>query len=59
MASCLDFAEEVTALQHVGSHLGVSVIITPKFYAELAGEGVEYSRGIANGMCVHTKAIDF
>jgi hypothetical protein len=28
------------------SHLvlvGVSVIITPKFHAELAGEGIEYS----------------
>jgi hypothetical protein len=31
MASCLDFAEEVTALQHVGNELGVSVLITPKF----------------------------
>ena len=50
MASCLDFAEEMTALQHVGKQLGVSVIITPKFHAELAGEGVEYSWGIAKGM---------
>ena len=30
MASCLDFAEELTALQHVGKKLGVSVIISPK-----------------------------
>jgi hypothetical protein len=36
MASCLDFAQEMTALQHVGSKLGVSVIIMPKFHAELA-----------------------
>ncbi len=50
MATCLDFAEEMTALHHVGSQLGVSVIITPKFHAELAGEGVEYSWGIAKGM---------
>ena len=50
MASCLDFAEEMTALQHVGNQLGVSVIITPKFHAELAGEGVEYSWGIAKGI---------
>ena len=50
MASCLDFAEELTALQHVGSQLGVSVIITPKFHAELAGEGVEYSWGITKGL---------
>jgi len=49
MAGCLDFAEELTALQHVGSQLGVNVIITPKFHAELAGEGVEYSWGVAKG----------
>ena len=30
MASlCIDFAEEMTALQHVGNELGVSVIISP------------------------------
>jgi hypothetical protein len=39
MASCLDFAEKMTALQHVGKELGVSVIISPKFHAEKAGEG--------------------
>jgi hypothetical protein len=50
MASCLDFAEEMTALQHVGHKLGVLVIITPKFHAELAGEGIEYSWGIAKGV---------
>ncbi|KAI2493516.1 hypothetical protein MHU86_21027 [Fragilaria crotonensis] len=44
MASCLDFAEEMTALQH-GHALGVSVLITPKFHAEMAGEGIEYSWG--------------
>jgi hypothetical protein len=50
MASCLDFAEEMTALQHVGSELGVSVIITPKCHAELAGEGIEYSWGVTKGV---------
>jgi hypothetical protein len=50
MASCLDFAEERTALQHVGHELGAAVIITPKFHAELAGEGVEYSWGISKGV---------
>jgi hypothetical protein len=43
MASCLDFAKERTALQHVGDELGAAVIIMPKFHAELAGEGIEYS----------------
>jgi hypothetical protein len=50
MTSCLDFAEEMTALQHVGSQLGVSVIFTPKFHAKLSGEGVEYSWGISKGV---------
>jgi hypothetical protein len=50
MSSCFDYAKEMTALQHVGSQLGVSVIITPKFHAELAGEGVEYSWGISKGV---------
>ena len=50
MASCLDFAQEMTALQHVGSELGVQVIITPKFHAELAGEGIEYSWGVTKGV---------
>ena len=43
MASCLDFAEEMTALQHVGHELGVSILTTPKFHAKMAGEGIEYS----------------
>jgi hypothetical protein len=50
MASCLDFAQELTALQHVGKELGVSVIISPKFHAEMAGEGIEYSWGITKGL---------
>jgi hypothetical protein len=50
IASCLDFAEEMTALQHVRNELGVSVIITPKFHTELAGEGIEYSWGISKGV---------
>ncbi|KAI2500758.1 hypothetical protein MHU86_13737 [Fragilaria crotonensis] len=50
MASCLDFAEEMTALQHVGHALGVSVLITPKFHAEMAGEGIEYSWGVSKSV---------
>ena len=53
IASCLDFAEELTALQHVGKELGVSVIITPKFHAEMAGEGIEYSWGVATSVYRH------
>ncbi|KAI2509788.1 hypothetical protein MHU86_4641 [Fragilaria crotonensis] len=43
MAECTDFKHEETALQHLGSQHGVTVLLTPKFHAELAGEGVEYS----------------
>jgi hypothetical protein len=34
MATCQDFARELTALQHVGQVLGVSVLVTPKFHAK-------------------------
>jgi hypothetical protein len=43
MASCRDFKDEEMALQNLGAQLGVQVQLTPKFHAELAGEGVEYS----------------
>jgi hypothetical protein len=50
MASCLDFTEEVTALQHEENELGVSVLITPKFQSEMAGKGVEYSWGVSKNV---------
>ena len=50
MASCQDFAEELTALQHVGQVLGVTVHITPKFHAEMAGEGIEYSWAVSKSV---------
>jgi len=43
LAECTDFKEEETALQYLWTQLGVTVQLTPKFHAELAGEGVEYS----------------
>ena len=49
-SSCLDFTEEKAALQHVGIELGVSVIISPKFYAKLAAEGIEHSWGVTKGV---------
>ena len=50
LASRLDFAEDMTALQHVGNELGVAVIISPEFHAELAGDGIEYSWGISKAL---------
>ena len=49
MGCCQDFREEETALQHLATQLGVTVDLTPKFHAELAGEGVEYSWAHAKG----------
>jgi hypothetical protein len=42
MRACPDFRNEKNALQHLGDQLGVVVLSTPKYHAELAGEGVEY-----------------
>jgi hypothetical protein len=50
MASCLDFAKEMTALQHVDSELRVSVLVTRKFHTEPAGEGIEHSWGVTKGV---------
>jgi hypothetical protein len=47
MAQCPDFRDEETALQFLGRTIGVAVDCTPKFHAELAGEGIEYSWGFA------------
>ena len=40
----------MTALQHVGKELGIVVIISPKFHAELAWEGIEYIWGITKAL---------
>jgi len=47
MAKCTDFAEEMSQLESIGKKLGCSVIITTKYHAEYAGEGIEYSWGLA------------
>jgi hypothetical protein len=45
MESRLDFLQEKTSLQKLGEDLGVMIEHTPKYHAELAGEGVEYDWG--------------
>ena len=47
MQSCMDFANEITQLQAIGLEIEVQVYTTPKYHAELAGEGIEYSWGYA------------
>ena len=49
LGECTDFKHEETAIQYLGTQLGVTVQLTPKFHAKLAGEGIEYS-------WAHTKA---
>jgi hypothetical protein len=43
IAKCSDFIHEETALQYLGSQLGLKVMLTPKFHCEFAGEGIEYN----------------
>ena len=43
LSECKDFKHQEIALQYLGTQLGVLVMLTPKFHAELAGEGIEYS----------------
>ena len=43
LGNCRAFKDEETALQFIGTQLGVTILLTPKFHAELACEGVEYS----------------
>ena len=49
MGMCHDFLNEEGMLQHIAKNLGVTVLLTPKCHAELAGEGVEYVWACAKG----------
>ncbi len=49
---CKDFQEEMSDLQHLAKELGgrdltISILFTPKYHCELAGEGIEYCWGAA------------
>jgi hypothetical protein len=44
LRNCTDLAEEEVLLQSKGTQ-GVLIDWTPKFFCELAGEGIIYSRG--------------
>ena len=47
LETCTDFANEKTQLEFVCQSLGTEALITTKYHAEYAGEGVEYSWGAA------------
>lgn len=51
MASRLHFADVITALQQVGKELALSVLLSLKFHAKLAGKAMKHSRGVL--ICVH------
>ena len=50
LGECKDFREEKTHLQVLAEDYGYKVAFTPKFHAEMAGEGIEYSWGFAKGV---------
>jgi hypothetical protein len=45
-----DFANEPSQLEFVCSECGVEALITTKYHAEYAGEGIEYSWGAAKAL---------
>jgi hypothetical protein len=53
MSKCPDFAEEQSAMEYllarISAHneFNVTILVTPKYHCELAGEGIEYSWGLA------------
>ena len=46
----MDFVEEITEMQLCGEDLGFKVISTPKFHAEITGEGFEHAWGVAKSV---------
>jgi len=48
--NCPDFLDEMSQLEHVYQQLGSTAVITTKFHAEYAGEGVEYSWGYSKSI---------
>jgi hypothetical protein len=47
LSKCTDFKTEKSMLQVHAESMGVLVDMTPKFHAEMAGEGIEYTWGFA------------
>jgi hypothetical protein len=50
LETCTDFANEKTQLEFVCQSLGTEALITTKYHAEYAGEGIEYSWGVAKAV---------
>jgi hypothetical protein len=55
LQQCTDFKNEKFDLEHLAAELSgrdttISILFTPKFHCELAGEGIEYCWGAAKRM---------
>jgi hypothetical protein len=50
LETCTDFANEKTQLEFVCQSLGMEALITTKYHAKYAGEGIEYSWGEAKAV---------
>jgi hypothetical protein len=48
--SCHDFLNEMFPLEHVCRQLSSTAVITTKYHAEFAGEGIEYSWGFSKSI---------
>jgi len=53
LEECSDFRNELSTLQLLGQEIGITVDATPKYHAELASEGIEYSWGYSKGVYHH------
>jgi len=53
LEQCSDFKNELSALKLLSQEIGITVDVMPKYHAELAGEGIEYSWGYSKGLYHH------
>ena len=44
---CIDFVDELIEIEVRDRNIGVVVLCTTKYHAEMVGKGVEYSLGVA------------
>jgi hypothetical protein len=57
LQQCTDFKDEKSDLEHLAAELSgrettISILFTPKYHCELAGEGIEYCWGEAKQMYI-------
>ena len=53
LGECPDFKNEITALEKLGLDLGILIKCTPKYHAEMAGEGIEYDWAFSKNAFKH------